>query len=53
MKLMFKLNNVDFQCEFSDIDELLEFISRLARNNRDKLQVISIAMKETIILKEV
>lgn len=53
MKLIFKLNNVEFQCEFYDIDELLEFINRLTHNNKDKLQVISIIMKETMVIQEV
>ena len=47
MKLRFRLNTVEFECEFYDVYEMIEFFKNLTKNNCSKVTFI-----EYIIIKE-
>jgi hypothetical protein len=52
MIIRFKLNNIEFECEFTDVKEMLLFIHNLTINNRRKLQrVIVIMDNSTFVVK--
>lgn len=47
MVIRFKLNNIEFECEFTDVKEMLLFIHNLTINNRKKLQKIVVIMDDS------
>ena len=47
MIIRFKLNNIEFECEFTDVKEMLLFIHNLTINNRKKLQRVVILMDDS------
>jgi hypothetical protein len=47
MKLRFKLNTMEFECEFYDVYEMIEFFRNLIKNNHPKVTFI-----KYIIIKE-
>ena len=52
MIIRFKLNNIEFECEFTDVKEMLLFIHNLTINNKRKLQrVIVIMDNSTFVVK--
>jgi hypothetical protein len=47
MIIRFRLNTMEFECEFSDVCEMIEFFRNLRRHNRRKVKFI-----EFVIIKE-
>lgn len=47
MKLRFRLNTMEFECEFYDVYEMVEFFRNLIKNNRPKVTFI-----QYIVIKE-
>lgn len=47
MKIRFKLNTVEFECEFYDVYEMVEFFKNLIKNNHSKITFI-----EYLVIKE-
>lgn len=48
MIIRFKLNNIEFECEFTDVKEMLQFVHNLTHNNKGKVQKMAIIMEEVI-----
>ena len=47
MKLRFKLNTVEFECEFTDVIEMIEFFKNLIKHNHHRVTFV-----QYIIVKE-
>lgn len=50
MKIRFILNGLEFECEFSDVQEMLMFIRNLTHNNRGKVRVISFSVESVVYI---
>lgn len=47
MKIRFRLNTMEFECEFTDLSEMIEFFKNLLINNRRQVTFI-----QYVIIKE-
>lgn len=47
MKLRFKMNTMEFECEFVDVLEMIEFFKNLIKHNRHKVTFI-----QYVVIKE-
>lgn len=50
MKIRFVLNSIEFECEFSDVQEMLMFICNLAHNNRGMVKVVSLSVESVVYI---
>ena len=50
MKIRFLLNGIEFECEFNEIADMLQFIRNLTQNNHGRVKILSFVIKEVVYI---
>ena len=48
MKIRFKLNGIEFECEFIDMKDMLQFVRNLYHNNKGKVEILYIDIEQIV-----